>query len=148
MAVSVNTSVPADVYQKLVDAKVFIDANFREPIDLDAIAGEACLSRFHFHRLFRRVYRRTPHQYLTFKRIDHARRMLGASDCTLSEVCAQVGFESIGSFSMLFKKETGIPPGEYREAEKGRRAAAAEQPRTVIPYCHIARISGENSNNR
>ncbi len=47
--------IPADVYKKIVDAKVFIDEHFDSPIDLDAIAGEACLSRFHFHRLFRRI---------------------------------------------------------------------------------------------
>jgi AraC-like DNA-binding protein len=125
--------IAADVYKKIVDAKVFIDEHFGSPIDLDAIAGEACLSRYHFHRLFRRIYRRTPHQYLTFKRIGHARRMLAVKDCTVGEVCMQVGFESIGSFSMLFKKEIGIPPAEYREQLKLRRSRAEEQPRRVIP---------------
>jgi AraC-like DNA-binding protein len=135
--------ITTDVYKKIVDAKVFIDGHFDSPIDLDAIAGEACLSRYHFHRLFRRIYRRTPHQYLTSKRIDHARRMLAAEDCTIGEVCMQVGFESIGSFSQLFKKEIGVAPGEYREASKLRRMKAEEQPRRVIPYCFIAEITGE-----
>ena len=85
--------IAADVYKKIVDAKLFIDAHFDTPIDLDAIAGEACLSRYHFHRLFRRIYQRTPHQYLTRKRIDQARRLLTVADCTVNEVCAQVGFE-------------------------------------------------------
>jgi len=138
--------IAADVYKKIVDAKVFIDEHFDSPIDLDAIAGEACLSRNHFHRLFRRIYKRTPHQYLTFKRIDHARRMLATEDHTVGEVCMQVGFESIGSFSMLFKKETGVAPGEYRELSKLRRAEAEEQPRRVIPFCFIAEITGEKSN--
>ncbi len=135
--------IPADIYKKIVDAKVFIDEHFDSPIGLDAIAGEACLSRFHFHRLFRRIYKRTPHQYLTFKRIDQAQRMLGAADCTIGEVVAEVGFESVGSFSMLFKKETGVAPGEYREALKRSRAMAEEQPRRVIPHCFIAEIVGE-----
>jgi AraC-like DNA-binding protein len=140
--------ITADVYKKIVDAKVFIDEHFDSPIDLDAIAGEACLSRYHFHRLFRRIYRRTPHQYLTFKRIDHAQRMLAAKDCTVGEVCMRVGFESIGSFSLLFKKEIGVAPGEYREASKLWRARVEEQPRRVIPYCFIAEVTGEKSNNR
>jgi AraC-like DNA-binding protein len=140
--------IPADVYKKIVDAKVFIDEHFDSPLDLDAIAGEACLSRFHFHRLFRRIYKRTPHQYLTFKRMDHARRMLAAANCTVGEICMQVGFESIGSFSMLFKKETGVTPGEYREALKLRRKEAEEQPKRVIPFCFIAELTGEKSNNR
>jgi AraC-like DNA-binding protein len=137
--------IAIDVYKKIVDAKVFIDEHFDSPIDLDAIAGEACLSRFHFHRLFRRIYKRTPHQYLTFKRIDRAQRMLAAEDCTVGEVCMQVGFESIGSFSLLFKKEIGVSPGEYREASKLRRMKAEEQPRRVIPFCFIAEITGEKS---
>jgi transcriptional regulator GlxA family with amidase domain len=135
--------IAADVYKKIVDAKVFIDDHFDSPIDLDVLAVEACLSRFHFHRLFRRIYRRTPHQYLTFRRIDRAQRMLADECCTVGEVCVQVGFESIGSFSMLFKKETGEAPGEYRDRLKRRRSAAEEQPRRVIPYCFIAEIVGE-----
>ena len=140
--------IHADIYKKIVDAKVFIDEHFDSPIDLDAIAGEACLSRFHFHRLFRRIYQRTPHQYLTFKRINHAQQMLAGADCTVGEVCMQVGFESIGSFSMLFKKEIGVAPGEYREklrltAGGGRSAAPPRDP--VLFYC---RDNREKSNNR
>jgi AraC-like DNA-binding protein len=138
--------IAADIYKKLVHAKVFIDEHFDSPIDLDAIAGEACISRFHFHRLFRRIYKRTPHQYLTSKRIDHARRILAAADCSVGEVCMRVGFESIGSFSMLFKKEIGVAPGEYRAALKLSRAMAEEQPRRVIPHCFIAEIISEKSN--
>jgi AraC-like DNA-binding protein len=140
--------ITADVYKKIVDAKVFIDEHFDSPIDLDVLAGEACISRYHFHRLFRRIYQRTPHQYLTFKRIDHARRILGSAECTIGEVCAQVGFESIGSFSLLFKKETGVAPGEYREASRVRRSRAQEQPERVIPFCFIAEVAGQKSNNR
>jgi AraC-like DNA-binding protein len=136
-------TIAADVYKKIVGAKLFIDENFQEPIDLDAIAGEACLSRYHFHRLFRRIYQRTPHQYLTYKRIDHARQLLAAEDCRVSDVCMQVGFYSIGSFSMLFKKEIGLAPGEYRDASKLRRSAAREQPQRVVPFCFIAELTGK-----
>jgi AraC-like DNA-binding protein len=140
--------IAADVYKKIVDAKVFIDEHFDSPIDLDAIAGEACLSRYHFHRLFRRVYKRTPHQYLTRKRIEQARQILTAEDCTVNEVCAQVGFESVGSFSVLFKKAIGVAPGEYRSALKRRRAEAMEQPMRVIPFCFIEEIAGERVGER
>lgn len=137
--------VAEEVYRKIVDAKVFIDDHFDSPIDLGILAGEACLSRYHFHRLFRRIYRKTPHQYLTFKRIDRAKRILTAGDCTIGEVCSQVGFESVGSFSALFKKEIGVTPGEFRETSKAALARATEQPRRVIPYCFINEIVGENS---
>ena len=52
--------IAADVYKKIVTAKVFIDENFREPIDLDLLSREACLSRYHFPRLFTRIYQITP----------------------------------------------------------------------------------------
>src|SRR5579872_5644784 len=140
--------IAAAVYQKIVDAKVFIDDHFDSPIDLDILAGEACLSRYHFHRLFRRIYRRTPHQYVTYKRIDRAKRVLATEDCTIAEVCSQVGFESIGSFAMLFKKEIGVTPGDFRDASKAALARAREQPRRVIPYCFINEVFNEKRNNQ
>jgi AraC-like DNA-binding protein len=140
--------IPADIYQKIVHAKVFIDEYFDSPIDLDAIAGEACLSRYHFHRLFRRIYNRTPHQYRTFKRLNHAQVMLASADCTVGEVVAEVGFESIGSFSMLFKKEIGQSPAEFRETSRAARVLAAEEPRRVIPHCFISEITAKKSNNQ
>jgi AraC-like DNA-binding protein len=140
--------IAADVYKKIVDAKVFIDEHFDAPIDLDAIAGEACLSRYHFHRLFRRIYQRTPHQYLTRKRIDQARNMLAAGGCTVNEVCAQVGFESIGSFGMLFKKEIGVSPGEYRLRSKVRQQAGKDQPRQFIPHCFVEQVAGAGVSGR
>lgn len=102
--------IAPDVYRKIIMAKVYMDENFHEPIDLDCLSREACLSRFHFHRLFTRIYRRTPHQYLTRKRVEQARQWLAGKDLTVSEICNNVGFESIGSFSVLFKKEIGFAP--------------------------------------
>lgn len=57
-----------DTCQRIVAAKMYMDDNFQEPVSLDSISERAFFSRFHFHRLFCRVYRKTPHQYLTRKR--------------------------------------------------------------------------------
>ena len=92
-----------DIYQRIATAKVYIDENYHEAIDLEEISQQAFLSRFHFHRLFTKIYRRTPHQYLTQKRLDKAKDLL-AENKPVTEVCNEVGFESIGSFSVLFKK--------------------------------------------
>lgn len=89
--------IGADLYQRIITAKLYIDDNFQEAIDLDKIAGQACLSRFHFHRLFTKVYKITPHQYLTQKRINKAKDLLHKDKLTITEVCNEVGFESIGS---------------------------------------------------
>jgi len=102
------------VYTRIVAAKVYMDEHFHEPIDLDSISRQACLSRYHFHRLFTRIYRTTPHQYLTRRRVEQARLMLAGRDLTVSEICNHVGFESIGSFSVLFKKENGELRSKHR----------------------------------
>ena len=125
-----------DLYQRIAIAKIFIDDNYHEPIDLDEISQQAFLSRFHFHRLFRKVYRRTPHQYLTRKRMDKAKDLLSENK-PVTDVCNEVGFESIGSFSTLFKKEIGFAPQYYRNMAWLKKQKQKEQPKTAIPHCYI-----------
>jgi AraC-like DNA-binding protein len=125
-----------DIYQRIVAAKVYIDENYHEPIGLDLISQQAFLSRFHFHRLFRQVYRRTPHQYLTKKRLDKAKVLL-AENKSVTEVCNDVGFESIGSFSVLFKKEIGFAPQYYRNMAYKKKLDQLAQPKIAIPHCFI-----------
>ncbi len=125
-----------DVYQRIAAAKIFIDENFHESIDLDEISQQAFLSRFHFHRLFTKIYQRTPHQYLTQKRLDKALVLLSENKA-VTEVCNEVGFESIGSFSVLFKKEIGFAPTYYRNMAWLKKQQQKEQPRKFIPHCFI-----------
>ena len=125
-----------DIYQRIATAKVYIDENYNESIDLEEISQQAFLSRFHFHRLFTRIYRRTPHQYLTRKRLDKARELL-ANNTPVTEVCNEVGFESIGSFSVLFKKEIGFAPQYYRNMAWLKKQEQLAQPKKAIPHCFI-----------
>lgn len=129
-------NLTTDIYQRIATAKVYIDDNYQEPIDLDDVSQQAFLSKFHFHRLFRQIYRRTPHQYLTWKRINKAKDLLSENK-PVTEVCNEVGFESIGSFSVLFKKEIGFAPTYYRNMAWLKKQKAKEQPKTVIPHCFI-----------
>lgn len=131
----------SDIYQRIVAAKMYIDENYQEPIDLDGISQKAFLSKFHFHRLFTRIYRHTPHQYLTRKRLDKAMDLL-AENKGVTEVCNEVGFESIGSFSVLFKKEIGFAPQYYRNMAWLKKQQAKQQPRTAIPHCFIENVGG------
>ena len=128
--------IAEDIYQRVVTAKLYIDDNFAEPIDLKDISEKAFLSRFHFHRLFTRIYRKTPHQYLTRKRIEKAKDLL-AENKPVIDVCNEVGFESIGSFSVLFKKEIGFAPQYYRNMAWLKKQQAKEQPKRFIPHCFI-----------
>lgn len=131
--------ITCELYRRIIDAKLYIDANFDTPITLDDISRSACLSRFHFHRLFTHVYKVTPHQYLTQKRISKARVLLEQEALSVTEVCNSVGFESIGSFSALFKKEIGFPPQYYRNMAWLKQQQAKEQPKKFIPHCFIER---------
>jgi len=125
-----------DIYQRIATAKIFIDENYYESIGLEEISQQAFLSRFHFHRLFTRIYRSTPHQYLTQKRIEKAKQLL-AENKAINDVCSEVGFGSIGSFSTLFKKEIGFAPTFYRNVAWLKKQEQKKQPKKFIPHCFI-----------
>jgi AraC-like DNA-binding protein len=129
-------NLTSDIYLRIVNAKRYIDENYHEPIDLEVVSKKAFISKFHFHRLFRKVYRQTPHQYITRKRIDKAKDLL-AENKPVNEVCNEVGFESIGSFSILFKKEIGFCPHllpQYGVAEKTRSETTAKEIHPALFY--------------
>jgi len=127
----------SDIYQRVVSAKMFIDNNLEESISLEQISKKALLSRFHFHRIFTNVYRKTPHQYLTEKRLRRAKALLAKEGISISEVCNSVGFESLGSFSSLFKKMNGYAPQYYRNLAYLKKKLAKEQPKKFIPHCFV-----------
>jgi len=129
-------AIAEEIYGRIVAAKVFIDENYHEAIDLDEISQKAYLSRFHFHRLFSKVYKKTPLQYLTAKRIEKAKSLLSENK-PVTDVCNEVGFESLGSFSVLFKKEIGFAPTYYRNMAWLKKQQAKEQPKRFIPHCFI-----------
>lgn len=134
----VNLFMPIaeELYERIVAAKVFIDENYHEPIGLEEISQKAFLSRYHFHRLFLQVYKKTPHQYLTLKRIEKAKDLLSENK-TVSDVCNEVGFESLGSFSILFKKEIGFAPTYFRNMAWLKKQQAKEQPKRFVPHCFV-----------
>jgi len=136
--------IAEDLYERIVAAKVFIDQNFHEAINLDDISQRACLSRYHFHRLFSQVYRRTPHQYVTLKRIEKAKHLL-AQNKPVIDVCNEVGFESLGSFSVLFKKEIGFAPTYYRNMAWLKKQQAKQQPKRFVPHCFIENYQFDKS---
>ena len=133
-----------DIYQRIATAKIYIDNNYHEQIDLEIISQQAFLSRFHFHRLFKQVYKRTPLQYITQKRLDKAKILLSENKA-VTAVCNEIGFESIGSFSVLFKKEIGFAPQYYRNIAYKKKMEQLAQPKIAIPHCFIVNgmVGGE-----
>lgn len=124
------------LYRRLVHAKLFIDSHFAEKINVDNIADEAYCSKFHFIRLFKKIYGNTPHQYLIQVRIDRAKQLL-KKDMSVADACFGVGFESISSFKALFKKMAGITPTAYRDQHRALAAAILRQPIRYIPGCFV-----------
>jgi AraC-like DNA-binding protein len=121
-----------DVYERLCRARNFIDVYYDLPLDLDEISSKACFSRYHFLRLFRQAFDKTPHQYLVERRIEKAKELLRARRLSVTDVCFEVGFQSLGSFSSLFHKTVGHPPITYRE-----QARKSESARRQVPGCFL-----------
>ena len=124
----------AYLYRRIVSAKLFIDEHFAENIDLDNISNEAHFSKFHFIRLFTNCYSKTPHQYLSSVRIENAKLLLKAG-MPAAWVCYTVGFESVSSFTGLFKRTTGQTPLAFLLAHRERTASIAREPLKFIPNC-------------
>ena len=126
-----------DIYQRIVAAKIYIDDNYHEDIDLEQISKQAFLSRFHFHRLFTHIYKKTPHQYVTQTRMDAAKVLLAKEGISITDVCNSIGFESPGSFSSLFRKQHGYSPQYYRNIAWLKKRLAQQEPKRFIPHCFI-----------
>jgi AraC-like DNA-binding protein len=134
------------LYKRIVQAKLFIDKNYAQRIDVSNISDEAYFSKFHFLRLFKKTYGKTPHQYLTFVRIEKAKELLQANG-TVSEVCFAVGFESLSSFSGLFKRVVGLTPSDFLEQSQKLKAEMIKTPLKFVPACFISNNGwAENSN--
>ena len=69
-------------------------------------------------RTFRQLFHQTPYQYITARRLELARRLLAETERPISEICLAVGFESLGSFSWLFRRKVGVAPSEYRQQHR------------------------------
>lgn len=121
-----------DVYARLCRARELIDLCYDLPLNLDEISSHACFSRYHFLRLFRQAFDKTPHQYLVERRIEKAKELLSSEDLRVTDVCFEVGFQSLGSFSSLFHKSVGHPPITYRENIRETKAAKRQ-----IPGCFL-----------
>jgi AraC-like DNA-binding protein len=107
---------PVPPTRHLLRAKDLIDARYREPLDVAALARAAHLSSAHFSREFRRAFGETPHQYLLTRRLERAAELLRNTDRPVIEVCLMVGLRSVGSFTTSFGRVYGRSPTAYRAA--------------------------------
>jgi len=122
------------MYKRIVDAKLFIDNHYHEKIDLNNISNEAHFSKYHFLRLFKAAFGKSPHQYLIGVRILAAKKLLKEKH-SIKDTCFKVGFESVPSFINLFKKRENVTPKEFLEQQKQVEKAKKEMPLSLIPNC-------------
>jgi AraC family transcriptional regulator len=107
-----------EAYRRLYWARDFIDASFAEPLTVARLARVACLSPFHFQRLFKQAFGETPMQRVQEQRLARAARLLADTDRDVTWICHEVGFESLGSFSALFRRRLGASPRAFRQMRR------------------------------
>lgn len=125
----------AYLYRRIVQAKLFIDRHFREKINIEDIAEEASFSRFHFIRLFRQAYGNTPHQYLMSLRMLEAEKLMANPGLNIQDICFEIGFESVGTFTTQFTKIYGKTPKTRQKEILEKKRLTSEEPLKTIPGC-------------
>ena len=100
-----------------------MDRAYAQPLDIPTLARIAHVSEAHFIRTFRATFGETPHRYLQRRRVERAMFLLRATDDSVTDICFDVGFGSLGTFSRTFRDIVGESPSEYR-----RRGAAKPVP--------------------
>lgn len=98
----------------------YIEANLAGEIALDDLAAEACLSEFHFSRLFREATGLSPSRYVTYRRVQEAQRQLEEDRASMVEIALETGFGTQANFIRVFRKATGLTPGQYRSLRRQR----------------------------
>jgi transcriptional regulator GlxA family with amidase domain len=115
-----------DSNRRLLRARDAMDRAYAQPLDVPALARLAFISEAHFIRMFRATFGETPHRYLQRRRVERAMYLLRESDRSVTDICMETGFASLGTFSRTFKEIVGTSPSEYRA--NGRTS-------TRVPNC-------------
>ena len=126
-----------ELFRRLCQSREFLAAHCDEPVHLADAAREACISPFHYHRLFSRAFGETPHDFVTRLRIDRAKRLLARDQLPVTEVCFAVGYESLGSFSTRFRSVVGYSPSEFQRSLRRIFKIPAVAPYRFVPSCFL-----------
>jgi AraC-like DNA-binding protein len=104
-----------DFNRRLLRARDAMDRSFAEPLDVRTVAAVAHVSAAHFSRSFREVFGETPHRYLQRRRVERSMFLLRETDRSVTDICFDVGFTSLGTFSRTFREIVGESPSDYRQ---------------------------------
>ena len=120
--------------RRLCSARDMLREQHDRPLSIQEVAREAAMSPFHFIRQFEAVFGATPHQFRIQTRLDLAKQLLALSDYSVTDVCMEVGFSSLGSFSDLFARRVGMAPSVYRRQCRSRIVVPGVTP-ALHPGC-------------
>ena len=109
----------------MLRARDAMDRHFAEPLNVAAVAAIAHTSEAHFSRTFKATFGESPHRYLQRRRVERAMFLLRSTDRSITDICMDVGFGSLGTFSRTFRDIVGEPPSAYR----------ARGPIAAVPTC-------------
>ena len=104
-----------DFNRRLLRARDAMDRSFAEPLDVRTVAAVAHVSPAHFSRSFRTVFGETPHRYLQRRRVERSMFLLRETDRSVTDICFDVAFTSLGTFSRTFREIVGESPSVYRQ---------------------------------
>ena len=108
-------SAAEDSNRRLLRARDVMDGSYAEPLDVPTLARIAHVSEAHFIRTFRATFGETPNRYLQRRRVERAMWLLRSTDRTVTDICMDVGFSSLGTFSRVFRDIVGESPSTYRQ---------------------------------
>lgn len=113
-----RASTRIEMYRRLYRARDFLYSCYRQSVSVADAAAVAAMSPFHFQRMFKSAFGISPMQFVQQRRLSVARELLTSGD-DVTSVCLAVGFESLGSFSSLFKRKFGVAPSRYAVSADG-----------------------------
>jgi AraC-like DNA-binding protein len=109
-----------------------MDRSYARPLDVAALARIAMISEAHFIRTFKLAFGETPHRYLQRRRLERAMALLRETERPVTEICLEVGFASLGTFSRTFSRVLGMSPSAYRAAWRAGAGTAGYVPTCVV----------------
>jgi AraC-like DNA-binding protein len=111
--------------RRMLRARDAVDRDYAKPLDIPTLARIAYVSEAHFIRTFRATFGETPHRYLQRRRVERAMFLLRETHGSVSEICLDVGFTSLGTFGRTFHQIVGESPTRYRKRAADLRAVPA-----------------------
>lgn len=125
----------SETFSRLCEARELLQEVDGQRLSIEDVARRASMSPYHFIRQFSAVFGVTPHQFRIRRRLDEAKLLLAKGELSVTEVCLEVGFESLGSFSDLFTRRVGIPPSRYRRSVRPAVRVSGMPPLQFFPGC-------------